>query len=115
MAESRQRGEEEQLEEIEIGLLLEGVFRYYGADFRDYAPASLRRRVRESVQREGVETVSGLQARLLHDPACLERFLHALSINVTSMFRDPSFYLAFRTKVVPLLRTYPFVRIWHAG
>ncbi len=115
MAESRPQREEEQLEEIEIGLLLEGVFRYYGADFRNYAPASLRRRVRESVQREGVETVSGLQAKLLHDPACLERFLHTLSINVTSMFRDPSFYLAFRTKVVPLLRTYPFVRVWHAG
>jgi chemotaxis protein methyltransferase CheR len=103
------------LEDIEIGLLLEGVFRYYGADFRNYAPASLRRRIRESVEREGAGTVSGLQAKILHDTASLERFLHALSINVTSMFRDPGFYLAFRTKVVPLLRTYPFVRIWHAG
>jgi chemotaxis protein methyltransferase CheR len=109
------RVEGEGLEDIEIGLLLEGVFRYYGADFRNYAPASLRRRIRESMAREGAETVSGLQAMILHDTACLERFLYALSINVTSMFRDPSFYLAFRTKVVPLLRTYPFVRIWHAG
>jgi chemotaxis protein methyltransferase CheR len=109
------RAEDEQLEDIEIGLLLEGVFRYYGADFRDYAPASLKRRIRECVQREGVETVSNLQAKILHDTACLERFLHTLSINVTAMFRDPGFYLAFRTKVVPLLRTYPFVRIWHAG
>ena len=115
MSEGPARAEAEGLEEIEIGLLLEGVFRYYGADFRDYAPASLRRRIRESVEREGAVTVSGLQAKVLHDPACLERFLHALSINVTSMFRDPGFYLAFRTKVVPLLRTYPFVRIWHAG
>jgi chemotaxis protein methyltransferase CheR len=109
------QAEDEQLEEIEIELLLEGVFRYYGADFRNYAPASLRRRIRESMQREGVRTVSGLQAKLLHDAASLERFLHTLSINVTSMFRDPAFYLAFRLKVVPLLRTYPFVRIWHAG
>ena len=115
MSDTPPRAESERLEEIEIGLLLEGVFRYYGADFRNYAPASLRRRIRESVAREGVGSVSGLQAKLLHDTACLERFLHALSINVTSMFRDPGFYLAFRTKVVPLLRTYPFVRIWHAG
>jgi chemotaxis protein methyltransferase CheR len=115
VAEGPPQGAEGQLEEIEIALLLEGVFRYYGADFRNYAPASLRRRIRESVQREGVGSVSALQAKLLHDPACLERFLHTLSINVTSMFRDPSFYLAFRAKVVPLLRTYPFVRVWHAG
>jgi len=115
VAERAARAEDERLEDIEIGLLLEGVFRYYGADFRNYAPASLRRRVRESVAREGAGTVSGLQAKLLHDTACLERFLHTLSINVTSMFRDPGFYLAFRTKVVPLLRTYPFVRVWHAG
>ncbi|MBA2503930.1 MAG: protein-glutamate O-methyltransferase CheR [Pyrinomonadaceae bacterium] len=106
---------DEGLEDIEIALLLDGVYRYYGADFREYAPASLRRRVREAVQREGVESVSALQAKLLHDTSCLERFLALLSINVTSMFRDPAFYLAFRTKVVPLLRTYPFVRLWHAG
>jgi chemotaxis protein methyltransferase CheR len=56
-----------------------------------------------------------LQDRILHDPACFERFIIALTVNVTSMFRDPNFYLAFRTKVVPLLKTYPFVRIWHAG
>lgn len=105
----------EGLEDIEIALLLEGVYRYYGADFREYAPASLKRRVREAMQREELESVSALQAKLLHDTACLERFLTLLSINVTSMFRDPDFYLAFRTKVVPLLRTYPFVRVWHAG
>ena len=115
MADKQPQAEDEQLEDIESELLLEGVFRYYGADFRNYAPASLRRRIRESVQREGVGTISGLQAKLLHDAACLERFLHMLSINVTSMFRDPAFYQAFRLKVIPLLRTYPFVRVWHAG
>ena len=115
MADKPLPAEEEQLDDIEIRLLLDGVFHYYGADFRNYAPASLKRRIRESMSREGVETISGLQAKLLHDTACLERFLHTLSINVTSMFRDPGFYLTFRTKVVPLLRTYPFVRIWHAG
>ena len=115
MADILPQAKDEQLEDIEIELLLEGLFRYYGADFRNYAPASLKRRIRESVLRERAESVSALQAKILHDTACLERFLHTLSINVTSMFRDPDFYLTFRTKVVPLLRTYPFVRIWHAG
>jgi chemotaxis protein methyltransferase CheR len=103
------------VEEIEVALLLEAVYRRYGFDFREYAPASLKRRVWRRVHGEGLETISELQARVLHDPACMERLLLDLSINVTSMFRDPSFYGAFREKVVPLLRTYPFTRIWFAG
>ncbi|MEJ7618140.1 MAG: protein-glutamate O-methyltransferase CheR [Pyrinomonadaceae bacterium] len=104
-----------ELENVEIWLLLEGVYRHYGVDFRDYSPASLKRRVRECVQREGVATISGLQEKVLHDPGCMERLLYGISINVTSMFRDPSFYLAFRAMVVPMLRTYPSLRIWLAG
>src|SRR6266403_538126 len=103
------------LEDIELSLLLEGVFRQYGFDFREYAPASLRRRVWRRVLSEGLETISALQDKLLHDPACMERLLIDLSINVTSMFRDPSFYVAFREHVVPMLHTYPFTRIWCAG
>jgi chemotaxis protein methyltransferase CheR len=103
------------VDEIELELLLEGVYRRYGFDFREYAPASLRRRVWRRVHAEGLPTLSALQDRLLHDPACMERLLLDLSINVTSMFRDPTFYAAFREKVVPLLRTYPFTRIWVAG
>jgi chemotaxis protein methyltransferase CheR len=104
-----------ELEEVEIALLLEGVFQHYGYDFRNYALASLRRRIRHQMQSEKVATVSGYQECVLHDPACMERLLVALSINVTAMFRDPGFYLSFRKKVVPILRTYPFIRIWHAG
>jgi chemotaxis protein methyltransferase CheR len=103
------------VDEIELALLLEGVYRRYGFDFREYAPASLRRRVWRRVHAEGLTTLSALQDRLLHDPRCMERLLLDLSINVTAMFRDPSFYVAFRQKVVPLLRTYPFTRIWVAG
>jgi chemotaxis protein methyltransferase CheR len=103
------------VDEIELELLLEGVYRRYGFDFRGYAPASLRRRVWRRVHAEGLTTLSALQDRLLHDPACMERLLLDLSINVTSMFRDPTFYAAFREKVVPLLRTYPFTRVWVAG
>ena len=108
-------GEGPELEEVEIALLLEGVHRRYGFDFREYAPASLKRRLWRRIRAEGLETVSGLQERVLHDPACMERLLLDLSINVTAMFRDPQFFAALRERVVPLLRTYPFARAWVAG
>jgi chemotaxis protein methyltransferase CheR len=104
-----------ELERIEIELLLEAIFRHYGFDFRSYAYASIRRRLWRRIEAEGLTTISSLQDRVLHQPELMERLLLDLSINVTAMFRDPSFYLAFRRKVVPLLRTYPFIRIWHAG
>ena len=103
------------LERIEIELLLEGVYRQYGFDFRSYAYASIRRRLWRRIEAEGLSTVSALQDRVLHEPALMERLLLDLSINVTAMFRDPTFYVAFRELVVPLLRTYPFIRVWHAG
>ncbi len=103
------------LERLEIELLLEGVFRHYGFDFRAYAYASIRRRLWKRVEGEGLRTVSALQDRILHDPEAMERLLLDLSVNVTAMFRDPSFYHEFRERVVPMLRTYPFIRIWHAG
>ena len=104
-----------ELERLEIELLLEGIYRHYGFDFRSYAYASIRRRLWRRIEAEGLATVSALQERLLHEPAMMERVLLDLSINVTAMFRDPTFYLAFRQQVIPLLRTYPFIRIWHAG
>ncbi|MGZ7079382.1 MAG: CheR family methyltransferase [Thermoanaerobaculia bacterium] len=107
--------EKRDLEEIEIHLLTEGIYRHYGFDFRDYSMPSLRRRIWTRIYAEGLSTISGLVEKVLHDPACMERLLLDLSINTTAMFRDPTFYLAFRRKVVPMLRTYPFVRIWHAG
>jgi chemotaxis protein methyltransferase CheR len=108
-------GAESEVETIEIRLLLEGVFQHYGYDFRDYASASIRRRILARMEAEGTSSISGLQERVLHERACMERLLLQLTVHVTSMFRDPSFYLAFRKNVVPLLETYPFVRIWHAG
>jgi len=103
------------LERIEIELLLEAVNRHYGFDFRGYAFGSLRRRLWRQATAEGVASISGLQERVLHDPEAMERMLTGLSVNVTTMFRDPSFFVAFREQVVPLLRTYPFIRIWNAG
>jgi chemotaxis protein methyltransferase CheR len=103
------------LEQLEIQLLLEAIYRHYGFDFREYAPASLKRRLERRMNAEHVHTVSALQERVLHDPQVMERLLLDLSINVTTMFRDPSFYVAFRQHVIPMLRTYPFTRLWVAG
>jgi chemotaxis protein methyltransferase CheR len=99
----------------QIRALLEAVYRRYRYDFRDYAYASIRRRVGNSVRAEGVATIAELRRKLLEEPACMERFLRTVTVNVTTMFRDPGFYRAFRAWVVPELRLLPFVRIWHAG
>jgi chemotaxis protein methyltransferase CheR len=105
----------DELERLEVELLLEAIHRRYGFDFREYAKASLKRRLWRRVAAERLTSISGLQERVLHDPACMERLLLDLSINVTSMFRDPTFYVAFREQAVPILRTFPFARVWVAG
>lgn len=108
-------GVPDDLEALEVELLLEAIHRRYDFDFRQYAMGSLKRRLRRRMEAEGLGTLSALQDRVLHDRACMERLLMDLSINVTAMFRDPSFWLAFRQRVVPTLRTYPFLRVWIAG
>ena len=105
----------DKVEDIEISLLLEGLYRVHGFDFRDYSRASIKRRIYELLRAEKLDTVSAFQNKILHDNGCLERFLLGVSVHATSMFRDPSFYLTFRKRVVPLLRTYPTVQIWIAG
>ncbi|MGI0484577.1 CheR family methyltransferase [Pantanalinema rosaneae CENA516] len=102
-------------EEIEVQLLIEAVYRRYGYDFRNYALASLKRRIYNFLRTEKLPSLSRLQERILHDRACVERLVLGLTVNTTAMFRDPSFYLAFREYAVPILRTYPFIRLWHAG
>lgn len=102
-------------EGLEIDLLLEVIYKMRGYDFRGYARTSLKRRILSRVRDEGLHSISGLQERALHDEACMDRLLHNISVNVTEMFRDPGFYQSFRHNVVPLLRTYPFIRVWNAG
>jgi len=104
-----------ELERLEMELLLLAIYRHHGFDFRSYAPASIHRRIRRHMEKTHVPTISRLTELILHDPTALQRLLHDLSVNVTSMFRDPTFFAEFRRLVVPLLRTYPTVRIWHAG
>ena len=113
MTSNGRRGAE--LEDVEIDLLFEGIYRHYGFDFRGYSRGSVKRRLWRRMWGENVKSISALQEKVLHDPEAMERLLYDLSINVTSMFRDPSFFKAVREKVVPLLKTYPFVRIWNAG
>ncbi|HYM00823.1 MAG TPA: CheR family methyltransferase [Blastocatellia bacterium] len=103
------------IEDLEIELLLEGLNRYYGYDFREYDSSTVRRRIRETMLASGIPTVSRLQEKVLHDPAFLRHFLRGFSSPGLSMFSDAAFYRAFRTRIVPMLRTYPFIRIWQLG
>lgn len=105
----------EGLEKIEMSLLLEGIYLHYGYDFRNYSYPSIRRRIWHRIRCEGLASISALQDRVLHDRNMMDKLLIDFSINVTEMFRDPSFFLAFRQKVVPVLRSLPGIRIWHAG
>lgn len=100
---------------IEIDLLLAGIRTRYGYDFTHYSHASLVRRLDKAREQAKVLRFTELLDRLLHDEKCFDEFLKHMSITVTSMFRDPAFYRAIRERIVPLLKTYPFVKIWHAG
>ncbi len=103
------------LEQVEIGLLLEGVKRVYGIDFSQYAQASLRRRLRLWLANSPYRSFSEAQGAVLRERACLASLVQGITVNVTEMFRDPRFFLALREQVIPYLKTYPFVKIWHAG
>ena len=101
--------------DIELKLLLEGILLKYQHDFRDYSVASLSRRVRQAMERFSCQTVSQLQDRILHDPAVFTQMLQFFTVQVSEMFRDPAYFRALREKVVPVLRTYPSIKIWVAG
>lgn len=104
-----------ELERIELELLLEGIYRLYGFDFRNYAKSSLTRRVRNRMRIDGIASITSLLDKVLRDRSFMDKLLRDFSINVTEMFRDPLFFRAFRTSVVPHLRDLPEIRIWHAG
>jgi len=100
---------------IEIRLLLEAIHSKYGYDLRDYAKPSLERRVLAALAKSGLPNLGELQHQILTDAALFGRVLDDLTVRVSGFFRDPKFHLAFRDRVVPYLRTYPLLRIWHAG
>lgn len=110
-----EHNKKQKLQNIEVDSLCDCIYKHYGYDYRDYARSSLTRRINKQMDQHGLKTVSALQDRVLHDSQMMEEFILNLSINVTSMFRDPDMYLVFRRQVVPMLKTYPSIRIWLAG
>jgi len=105
----------EPVEDIEIQLLLEALFRRYHYDFRHYARASIKRRLRQARTQMGFANISAMQDALLHDQKVATRLLDFLTVQVSEMFRDPLYFRAIREKVIPHLRTYPSLKIWIAG
>ncbi|HEV2262040.1 MAG TPA: CheR family methyltransferase [Candidatus Rubrimentiphilum sp.] len=102
----------DELASVELSLLLEAMLRWRGYDFREYAPATLKRRVAERMRAEGVQTISGLQERVLHDDDALRRLVFAFSSTSNRLFRAPEYFKAIRHRVVTFLRTYTFARLW---
>ncbi|MDR3461282.1 MAG: CheR family methyltransferase [Beijerinckiaceae bacterium] len=105
----------EKVEDLEIRLLLEALYQRYHYDFRNYAQASIKRRLKQAREQMGFRSFSALQDGLLHRPALLSPLLNYLTVHVSELFRDPSYFRAIREKVVPHLRTYPSLKIWIAG
>jgi len=101
--------------ELEISSLLEVIYQKYGYDFRQYSEAHIRRRILNRMTISGLESISHMQSKVLNDETFMSSLLQDLSITVTEMFRDPGFYRSLRENVIPVLKTYPFIKIWHAG
>lgn len=101
--------------DIEIPLLLEAIYQKYSYDFRNYSITHLKRRLLNRLAIDKFNSISQMQDKILRSKEFFNELLCDLSINVTEMFRDPEFYLSFRKNIVPTLRTYPYIKIWHAG
>ncbi len=100
---------------IELKLLVDAIFLKYGYDFRNYGHAHLKRRILHRQAIESIGSITDMTRMVIYDQDFFDRLLLDMSINVTEMFRDPSFYTALREHVIPKLKTYPFLKIWHAG
>jgi len=105
----------EDTSELEISLLLEAIYQKYGYDFRQYSKAHINRRIRNRMAISKLEDVSQIQSKVLKDETFAHELLQDLSITVTEMFRDNDFYKSLRENIIPILKTYPFIKIWHAG
>jgi chemotaxis protein methyltransferase CheR len=108
-------GQEALVEALEARLFLEAIHERYGYDLRDYAAPSMNRRLQVALARSGLSDLGALQHRVLTEPEAFARVLGDLTVQVSELFRDPEFFQVFRARVVPMLRTYPLINIWHAG
>jgi len=104
-----------EIEMIEVKRLLDALYQRYGYDFRDYVLSTMQRRIVRRMEAESLPSIASLQDRVIHDAGVMERLLMDFSITTSAMFRNPACFLAFRKKIIPILRTYPFLRIWLAG
>jgi chemotaxis protein methyltransferase CheR len=105
----------QEVEKIELEMLLETIYRYYGYDFREYALPFIQRRVAQRVRKEKLFSISGLQEKVLRDPRVMHKLFADFSINVTEMFRDPLFFKTLRTKVIPMIKEQKHIKVWHVG
>lgn len=106
---------EEHTDDIELRLFLDALYQKYNYDFRYYAMASIKRRLKQARERFNCRSYSALQDLAMHDPSVLPELLAYLTVQVSEMFRDPAYFKALREKVVPHLRTYPSLKVWVAG
>lgn len=106
---------DQKTEDIELWLLLEAIFQKYNYDFRNYAMASIKRRMKQAKERYDCKSYSALQDLILHDTVIFTELISYLTIQVSEMFRDPSYFKAIREQVIPHLRTYPSLKVWVAG
>lgn len=104
-----------EVEDLELELFIQALYYQYGYDFREYSRAHLKRRVLYRMSVENLSSISVLQDKILHNKDFFYKIIGDFSINVTEMFRDPSFYRKIKEKVIPILKTYPYLKIWHAG
>jgi len=109
--------QEEQLEnqDIEIRLVVEAIYQKYGYDFRNYSQAHVKRRILNRFNLSGMKYITDMIHEAVHNHKFVEQILMDLSITVTEMFRDPNFYKSLREEIIPILKTYPSIKIWHAG
>lgn len=103
------------IKQIEIDLFLDAIVKHHGYDFKNYTRTSLIRRIDDFLSQTNYHHISELIPQILHDQNFFEDFLHKFTVTVTEMFRDPHVYKAIRKEIIPFLKTYPFVKIWHAG
>jgi len=104
-----------EIENLEIELLIEAIFKRYGYDFRYYSRASIKRRLKHFLSKTNLNRIAELIPRVIHDKPFFDSLFFTISITVTEMFRDPFVYQTIRKKIIPFLKTYPFIKIWNSG
>jgi len=103
------------ISEEEIDMLLNDLLEVHGYDFTNYSRASIKRRITRLINIDKFQDFSKFKIHVRNDRYYFKRFIEEITVNVTEMFRDPLFYKTLRTQILPVLATYPLIRIWHAG